>query len=246
MNPSDNRFDNTRSVASQIDLPASLLSRFDLIFALKDKQNEENDRNVAKAMFNGRDGRLSATEYTNEQITKYIMYARYKVREMTTSPEAESLLTDKFIDLRKINKNNTGEDVIAITFRQLDGAARLAEAHAKMRLSNVVEEKDAEVAISIIEHYIKTMCVDDQGYVTTDMVMGGRSKSEKDKSNDLLSMLQRIAEEDLYTRTYTFDELMGKLDNSIDKVTLKKHLEKYHDMGKIYYSGDKKIKIHRV
>ena len=40
--PKFGRFDSYKSIAEQIDLPSTILSRFDLIFVVEDKPDEEN------------------------------------------------------------------------------------------------------------------------------------------------------------------------------------------------------------
>lgn len=46
-NPKWGRFTNDRTISEQIDLPPTLLSRFDVIFSIKDQPNQERDRRLA-------------------------------------------------------------------------------------------------------------------------------------------------------------------------------------------------------
>lgn len=245
MNPKYNRFESNQSVASQINLPPSLLSRFDLIFAMKDTVNETRDREIASAVFKGREGEKPDTKYKTEDFTKYIIYARSKVREMHIIPEAKRILTEKYISLRKMNRTNDAADEnIPVTARQLEGVARLAEAHAKMRLSSTVEEIDAEIALRILDYFIKTMCVDDTGAITTDQALGGKSQSEKKKADNLYSTLVGIAEEDMWINQYTTEELINRTKTTMNKIEFNTALEQLRSMNLIF-GGENRIKIRR-
>ena len=46
-NPVDSKYDSRKSVIENINLPPSLLSRFDLIFLMLDIPNEANDKLLA-------------------------------------------------------------------------------------------------------------------------------------------------------------------------------------------------------
>jgi replicative DNA helicase Mcm len=156
MNPKRNRFNTEEVISDQIDLPPTMLSRFDLIFAIRDIVNVEEDLMKCDAMMRAREGVKVDTAYTEEDMTKYIIYARSRAKNMTITDETKQLLKDRFTKIRTLNEDGT----ISITLRQMEGMLRLSEACAKLRLSNVVEKQDAEVALVIITHYLDTMCMD--------------------------------------------------------------------------------------
>lgn len=247
MNPKNNRFDTSGSMASQIDLPASLLSRFDLMFALQDKVNEEKDRGIVDALFDSRDGAQKPLKYKKEDVTKYIIYARSKVKEMTTNADARSRMKEKYIALRKMA--GAKDTDIVVTHRQLEGMARLAEAHAKMRLSSVVEIEDADVAVEIVEHYLVTMCVDPGGHMSVDQVMGGKTKHEKQVAKDLAGTLLAIGDENMWVRrTYTVKDIMEVLGVSgrQEEAKIRKTLEQIHKSSSlISYVSDDEFRINK-
>ena len=187
MNPKGGKFIDGGSVIDQINLPDTLLSRFDLVFALKDRVNENEDRKTAKSVLSAR--QTARQEETGEMsdMTKYVLYARTKVKEMTFSEEMENLITEKYIAIRK---ENNVDDNVSISARQLEGACRLAEASAKMRLSSIVEKQDAEVAISLIEYYLETMCLDPAtGKHYVEMAQGGHNPTEVNRTDKLTSLI---------------------------------------------------------
>lgn len=187
MNPKRNRFNTDEVVSDQIDLPHSLISRFDLVFALRDEVDEIKDRKICEAILRARDTVEVKKEYTNEEVTKYLIYVRSKIREMKISIEAGKILTDKFISIRTSNKDG----IIPITLRSMEGLSRLSEACAKLRLSNVVEAQDAEKAIGILEYYLNTMCLDPgTGKVTVDKVLGGELPAEQKRRVGLKAYIE--------------------------------------------------------
>jgi replicative DNA helicase Mcm len=178
MNPKRNRFNREEVIADQIDLPESMLSRFDLIFAIRDEVNEEEDRKKCKAILRARQGSEVITDYTKEDMTGYLAYVRSKINNITLSNEAAQLLEDRFVQIRN---SNQGSDIIPITLRQMDGMVRLSEACAKLRLSSIVETQDAEVALGVITYYLDTMCMDSgTKKYEIDKLTGKEKKSERE------------------------------------------------------------------
>jgi replicative DNA helicase Mcm len=153
-----------------------MLSRFDLVFALRDTINADKDRNVCEAILRARQGSEIATEYTKDEITKYIIYAKSKIGNISYSEDAIKILTDKFVKIRSANTDET----IPITNRQMEGLSRIAEACAKLRLSEIVEAEDANVALGILDYYLNTMCMDPAtGKYNTDMINGTENEGQK-------------------------------------------------------------------
>jgi len=177
MNPKRNRFNREEVIADQIDLPQSMLSRFDLIFAIRDVVDEKEDRLKCEAILRARQGIEIATEYSKEDITRYLIYVRSKIDNITISDEAAALLTDRFLAIRTSNQD---DDAIPITLRQMEGMMRLSEACAKLRLSSVVEKQDAEIALGIITYYLDTMCMDPgTKKYNQNMAYGGETVSQQ-------------------------------------------------------------------
>jgi replicative DNA helicase Mcm len=251
MNPKRNRFNTEEVISDQIDLPPTMLSRFDLIFAIRDIVNTEEDLMKCDAMMRAREGVRVDTDYTEEDMTKYIIYARSRAKGMTITDEAKKLLKDRFTKIRTLNEDGT----ISITLRQMEGMLRLSEACAKLRLSNVVEKQDAEVALVIITHYLDTMCMDPgTKQYNQDMAIGVETRSQrktrlelKDFVEDNLDMLTENEEHgwiDAKTLEKTFMEQTGASQKDYDKA-LKTAIENFwlvyrSAQSKLEYKGDKK------
>lgn len=65
---------------------------------------------------------------------------------------------DRYVELRKQNNDRTGSDKrINATTRQLESMIRMSEAHARMRLSNVVEKHDVLEASRLLQSGAKCL-----------------------------------------------------------------------------------------
>jgi replicative DNA helicase Mcm len=192
-NPKFGRFDRYKSVAEQINLPAPILSRFDLIFVVEDKPDAERDRKLAGHILNIHKSAEIPFEIDPELLRKYIAYARKQ-----PSPE----LTDDAIEVLKefyVGMRGSAEDEdspVPITARQLEALVRLSEANCKIRLGEKVTADDAKRAIKLQQECMKQVGYDPEtGKVDIDKVEGRTPKSERDKARVLLDVIKELSEE---------------------------------------------------
>lgn len=156
-NPKYGKFDPSEPLANQVDLPPTLLSRFDLIFPIEDRPDEEMDAKLADHILNthyigeehAAGGKAEKTsihpEIPPDLLRKYISYARKNVFPRL-SDEAKEEFKRFYTRLRSQGSGET----VPIDARRLEALIRLGEASARMRLSNVVTKEDAERAISLM------------------------------------------------------------------------------------------------
>jgi len=203
-NPKRGRFDRDRPVAEQIDIPAPLLSRFDLIFPLMDKPDKKSDDEIADYVIDVH--RAYLDEEVNEKIkldyievdgvrvdfefiSKYIYYARQF--KPVISEKAKRCLKQYYLEMRKLGEAN---DVVPITARQLEGSIRIAEAVAKAKLKDVVDEEDAKEAIEIIDACLKEIAYDpEKGVIDIDKIAGTPS-SRREKINKVFDIIKELCE----------------------------------------------------
>jgi len=151
-NPKFGRFEPSQSITQQIDLPPTLINRFDLIFILRDLPNKAQDDAIATHVLNLHQMKGRKSEIERELFKKYIAYSKQKCKPMLTK-EAVGEIKNFYVKLR--NLQSVGEtNSIPISARQLQGLVRLAEAHAKSRLSDTVEQQDSQVAIRLTNYYL--------------------------------------------------------------------------------------------
>jgi DNA replication licensing factor MCM4 len=86
---------------------------------------------------------------------------------------------------------------ITATTRQLESMIRLAEAHAKMRLSTTVGESDVNEAVRLIKSAIKASATDARtGLIDMGLLGEGGSASDRRRKEDLKRALLQILDSD--------------------------------------------------
>ena len=153
-NPKFGRFDPLQSIPKQVNLVPSLLSRFDAIFIMRDIPSRDNDEAIATHVLLEHKQEAKHDVIDNDLLRKYISYSRQKFNPVLTD-EAVKAMKDFYVGLRNMPQIGDGPSKpIPIGARQLEAMVRLAEAHAKMRLSKKVEVKDAIAAIDLVKSYL--------------------------------------------------------------------------------------------
>jgi replicative DNA helicase Mcm len=200
-NPKYGRFDMFGDIADQINMPPSLLSRFDLIFIMTDQPEQKRDLAIAEHILKTHSvGELIAQhkktpipgvtqEYILQQLKpvmpdiepalfrKYIAYAKRSCFPML-SPEAKEALIGYYLRLRGLAEPNKA---VPVTARQLEALVRLAEASARIRLSDTIEIADAERVIHIVDACLRQVAYDAKtGTFDIDKVTTGISKEKRD------------------------------------------------------------------
>lgn len=190
-NPKFSRFDPYRPISEQIDIPETLLSRFDLKFALRDVPDPEKDEKLAEYIIESRlNPEAIKPEIPLDLIRKYIAYARKYCHPKMTK-EASERLKQFYVEMRAMS----GEGVVAITLRQNEALMRLAEASAKVRLSPIVEIQDAERAIKIMKYSLLQLGYDyETGRIDIDRTEGTPS-SQRSKIRKMMEIIERLERE---------------------------------------------------
>ncbi len=192
-NPKFGRFDSYKSLAEQIDLPSTILSRFDLTFVVEDKPEEEKDRSLARHILNTHKEDNMHFEIDPELLRKYIAYARRNVHPILTD-QAMDVLEEFYVSMR--NNSIDDDSPVPITARQLEAIIRLSEASAKIKLKTHVETEDAHQAIKLTQACLKQVGLDPEtGKIDIDKVEGRPPKSERDKFRILIEVVRELEEE---------------------------------------------------
>lgn len=191
-NPKFGRYIQERGVSDNINLPTTILSRFDLIFILKDKPGEQ-DSLLATHILGMRGGAAnSSTLIDVETLKKYIAFSRKYVHPRL-SDEAIGVLKDFFIEMRK-RGGESPDSPIAITARQLEALIRISEAYARMSLRSEVTRDDAERSVNIVRIFLENVGIDmESGNIDIDVVMTGKPKSLRDRTIKVLEIIGELA-----------------------------------------------------
>ncbi len=161
-NPKLGRFDPLIPIPQQINISPALLSRFDVIFILRDLPNKSQDEAIASHILEEHQQQVERDVIDPKVLRKYISFARKKVKPKLTD-EAVEAMKDFYISLRNKSTSSTeGVKPIPITARQLEAIVRLSEACAKVRLSNFVTIEDAKRAISLLKYSLMQVGFDQE------------------------------------------------------------------------------------
>jgi replicative DNA helicase Mcm len=216
-NPKYGRFDDFAPIGEQINMPASLLSRFDLIFVMGDKPDPKKDSAIAEHILKAHSvGETIAQharnpipgvndEYIREQLKpvtpdidpqffrKYVAYAKRTCFPRLTDAARESLV-DYYMRLRGLASDSSKP--VPVTARQLEALVRLAEASARIRLSGSIELADAERVVNIVDTCLRQVAYDAKtGSFDIDKVVTGFSKGKRDLIRRIKEVIREMADE---------------------------------------------------
>jgi replicative DNA helicase Mcm len=200
-NPKFGRFDMFGDIGDQINMPASLLSRFDLIFIMTDQPEPKRDLAIAEHILKAHGiGELIAQhkktpipgiteEYIEQRLKpvkpeidpvlfrKYVAFAKRSCFPIL-SDEADEALKTYYLHLRGIAEPNKA---VPVTARQIEALIRLGEASARIRLSNTIDKIDAERVIHIVDACLRQIAYDARtGTFDIDKIATGISKEKRD------------------------------------------------------------------
>ncbi len=254
-NPELGRFDRYETPANQIDLEPALISRFDLIFTVTDQPDEEKDKNLARHILrtnyagelNTQRTRVATSSITDEEVDeasrsvapaikpdilrKYVAFARSTCFP-TMNDAAEEKIREFYVNLRS---QGTGEDSpVPVTARKLEAIVRLAEASARVRLSDTVEEEDAERALEIVETTLKEIGMDPEtGQYDADVIETGRSKSQRDRIRSIRQLIADMESE--FDEGAPIDEVLARAEElDMDREKAEHEIEKLKKQGEVY------------
>lgn len=242
-NPKYGRFDQTKNLSDQFDVPPTLLSRFDLIFPIVDVLDEEKDTKLAEHILSthmGRDLGPDDTLFEKDLLRKYIAYARRKVFPKLLPPASQKI-KEFYVELRRKSKDAGS---VAITPRYLEGLVRLAEANAKIRLNESVEEEDAEVAISLFNYVMQQIMTDKAtGAFDVDVVIG-KPKSERDKLQKVDTIIEIIRELLRKHDTADVEQVISDAKSyEIEEKEARRIIDQLKSKGTVYEKGYGQIKL---
>jgi replicative DNA helicase Mcm len=248
-NPKLGRFQSEENLADQINLPPTLLSRFDLIFTMTDRPDKERDAMIADHILKSHlvgeykerqrrtgastDERLEGMSVEmlpaidNELLRKYIHFA--KQGNPVMNGEAMAELREHYLKVR----GGPGKEsrTVPITARQLEACIRLAEASARGRLSQEVSVNDARRAVRIFGEFMNRVIGLGEGRFDIDMIATGIPRSQQEQMGRLLEIVRDLESSD--ARGAPLDQIVKTaLDDGISAERVESLLKRgSKDMG---------------
>lgn len=226
-NPMYGRFDKHESIAEQIELSPTLISRFDLIFTFEDDPDPERDQKIAEHIVDARQttGRLNRGDEVDEDaraliepaldrelLRAYIAYAKQNVYPTIQDPEVKESLVKFYTGLRGAGGGSFDEEsaTVPVTARSLDAIQRLAEASARVRLSDEIQHKDVQRATKLVQKTMKEVGVDPEtGELDADVIQTGQSRSQRNRVKALRSVIKELSTE--YESGAPIDEVVDMM-----------------------------------
>jgi len=240
-NPKLGRFDEYANISEQINMPPSLLSRFDLIFIMKDQPDAVRDLNIARHIIKAhsageklmrhkkypipgaddeyfkRELAPVTPEIDAAMLRKYLAYAKRNCFPLLKE-EAKDVLVQYYQSLRSVAYENSDKPV-PITARQLEALVRLAEASARVRLADEVDREDAERVVKIVDTCLRQVAYDAKtGSLDIDKITTGTSRSGR--------AIRRELKETIETLIQASDDHVAKVEQIMETMENKYHYKR--------------------
>ncbi len=205
-NPTLGRYNPYQTIAQNISLPVTLLSRFDLIFILRDIPEKDRDSKMAEHILRLHlaAGSPDTAHLNTELLRKYISYARRT--DPVITEDVVQAFQDYYVKMRTASLQGGEASAVSITARQLESLVRLAEARARVHLRAEVTVEDAEAAIALMQRSLEQVGIDvETGEQDIDLLYTGKPRSLQNKLQSVLGVIGEmdriegmVRDDDLY------------------------------------------------
>lgn len=225
-NPSESQWNKNKNIIDNVHLPHTLLSRFDLIFLMLDPQDELFDKRLAThlvSLYYVTQEEEEDTIFDMSVLRDYLAYSQEHIQPKL-SEEAQQRLVQAYVDMRKIG---AGRGQISAYPRQLESLIRLSEAHAKVRMSTVVEVLDVEEAWRLHREALKQSATDPlSGKIDVGILTTGLSSAARQKRAELVGIIKEYLKKKDKTPTVGYQKLFMEIKEGSQVVS---HLQMFVD-----------------
>jgi replicative DNA helicase Mcm len=250
-NPKNGRFEpiSETPFTGQINLAPPLISRFDIIWLLTDDADESKDSKIANHIIKNRligTSELLVTEgsapdpaknsivgiqksqegdeiLARDLIRKYIAYSKRSIHPKLEEA-AQNKIVEFYVETRK--KGGESSDSVSITARSLEAVARMAEASARIRLSNVSTVDDVERAIRLTRNWRNELMGENFDMTTIET---GKKTSVRNQERMLIEIISTLQNQstnqvkvanvlDVYTEAEKYKISRTKAEDMIEKL----------------------------
>lgn len=232
-NPKNGHFDTKKTILENLKFEPGLISRFDMVFVLRDDLNEQENYEIGNHILKKRhystedsvsslirnlrtDAFIMENDavYSQDILKRYIEYARMTVNPIL-SKAARQKIKEYYVELRK-DKN--------VSVRNLESLIRLTESCAKMELKSVASLAHAQFAINL---YKKAFISEESGDTGQKK---GLDKLLREFVEDRGAMIEK-------------EELVELIEKSSSKKTPGEVIEMLNFQGTIVQKGKNQYKI---
>ena len=250
-NPKSGKFEPVSDIpfTAQINLAPPLVSRFDIIWLLTDIAEQEKDAKIARHIINNRllgtsellvnqgsapdPSRKSSAGMKKSQegdeilskdlIRKYIAYSKRTIHPKLEE-EARNRIVAFYVKTRK--EGGESSDSVSITARSLEAVARMAEASARIRLSDIATIEDVERAIRLTKNWRYDLMGENYDETATQSGMKAPARNKERVILDIIERLQESSTEntkvayriDIYNEAQSHNIDRNKVDDILDQL----------------------------
>ena len=233
-NPKFGRFDPySKTIAEQIELPSTLINRFDLIFPIKDMPEPTKDEKLARFVLTLHQDELNTEcDIDTDLLRKYISYVKYKKPKLTEGAVNE--LVQYYLRMRGSGSGEGSVKSIPISARQLEGLVRMTEAYAKIRISEKATKKDAKSAIELLDVCLKQIAYDEEsGTIDIDRIATGITTSARSKILNIKNIIGELEEK--IGKTIPIEDIIAlAVEKGMEEDEIDSAIEKLKRSGDIF------------
>jgi replicative DNA helicase Mcm len=194
-NPEHGRFDKYEPITEQFDFSSALLSRMDLIFTIKDNVDTDEDEQVASHILDSWDDREDniPTPVDDSLFREWLALANQHDEPEFASETVKEGLAERYLELRQMGKDDDGP--VPVTHRSLEATIRIAEAVAKLELSDEITMDHAKTATRLVGESMDDIGKNEDGERDADIIETGQSKTQRERKKDLKGLIKELQEE---------------------------------------------------
>lgn len=231
-NPAYGRYNTHKSITDNLDLPPALLSRFDLLWLIRDVPEMQKDLSLAQHVTHVHSHPQEPVVTDSNAIDMKTM-RRYinlcKTKNPIVPKEVDPMLTKIYLDIRSRKRSGASEDSLFTSPRSLLAIIRLSTAFARLRLSDKVEEPDVKAAYDLFNYSRESI----EGALDTTasscLEISNLIKELSEKTKRVLSM--NALEKEALSRGFKADDIWAAVERLTDLETIEV------ENGQITYLG---------
>merc|ERR1712203_1130542 len=249
-NPIDSQWNAKRTIVENIQLPHTLMSRFDLIFLMLDPQDEVYDRRLGRhlvSLYYRSDEHAKEEQLDMSVLRDYLMHAK-QTYNPRLSDEAGTQLIQSYVRMRQVG---SGRGQITAFPRQLESLIRMAEAHAKLRFSHTVDLQDVEEASRLHREALKQSATDPlSGKIDVSILTTGQSEGTRKRRQQVKMALKALIEKrpgkaQVLNWLKTWNDLKENSDIMVTRDMFEDALKDLSDDGAITLTGRTTIRVNQ-
>lgn len=233
-NPKFGRFDPYEIIPKQIDLPPTLINRFDLIFPIRDLPDKDKDEKLSSFVLSlHQTPNIITPEIESVKLRKYLAYSRQKVFPKLTDAAIDEI-KKYYLKMRSSSSEEGEIKTIPISTRQLEALIRMAEASARLNLSDKVTRKDAKKAVELMHYCLVQVGLDPEtGKIDIDRISTGIPATERSHISTVKEIINEL--EKKLGKTIPIDDIVDMAkERGIEEEVIEETIQRLKRAGDLF------------